>query len=134
MDQDTSPIDIDVAVVRPTTYFTQPGDVLTHPGLSPRFRRKILEHWEHDARLLSEAEAEGMGGGEESMLARVRNALRTLDQWEQEEVRALRPNRGPLRDRPIAVAIRDARTVIRAYPIAAGLFLLALGYFSGRRR
>jgi hypothetical protein len=38
----------------------------------------ILREWEQDARRLSTSESEGMGGGEESMLGRVEEAIQTL--------------------------------------------------------
>jgi len=75
----TSSIDIDAALANPSAYFSQPQDVLAYPGLSRELRLKLLRQWEEDARELAEAESEGMGGGEESMLGRVRQALRVLD-------------------------------------------------------
>jgi hypothetical protein len=83
MTQDTpggpSPIDIDAALANPSAYFAQPQDVLAYPGLSRELQLKLLRQWEQDARELAEAESEGMGGGEESMLGRVCQALRALD-------------------------------------------------------
>src|SRR5271165_6947031 len=73
--RDTSPIDIDAALANPSAYFAQPWEVLAHPGLSRELQLKLLNQWEQDARGLAEAESEGMGGGEESMLARVLHAL-----------------------------------------------------------
>ena len=74
----TSPIDIDSALANPSACFTQPQDVLAYPGLSRELQLKLLHQWEQDARGLAEAESEGMGGGEESMLGRVRQAIRAL--------------------------------------------------------
>ena len=71
-------IDIDAALANPTTFFAQPQDVVTHPRLTWALKWKLLRQWEQDARELVEAEGEGMGGGEESMLGRVRHAIRTL--------------------------------------------------------
>jgi hypothetical protein len=83
MTQDTpggpSPIDIDAALANPSAYFAQPQDVLAYPGLSRELQLKLLRQWEQDARELAEAESEGMGGGEESMLGRVCQARRALD-------------------------------------------------------
>jgi len=77
--RDTSAINIDAALANPSAYFAQPQDVLTHPDLSRELQLKLLRQWEQDARELAEAESEGMGGGEESMLGRVAQALRALD-------------------------------------------------------
>ena len=71
-------IDIDAALANPTTFFAQPQDVVAHPGLTWELKRKLLRQWEQDARELVEAEGEGMGGGEENMLGRVRQAIRAL--------------------------------------------------------
>src|SRR5271166_3016325 len=83
MAQDTpphpSPIDIDAALANPSAFFAQPRDVLAHAGLSRELQLKLLRQWEQDARELADAESEGMGGGEESMLGRVAQALRALD-------------------------------------------------------
>ncbi|HEY5091117.1 MAG TPA: hypothetical protein VIK30_14155, partial [Polyangia bacterium] len=75
----TSPVDIDAALANPSACFAQPQDVLASPGLSREVQLKLLRQWEQDARGLAEAESEGMGGGEESMLGRVRQAIRTFD-------------------------------------------------------
>jgi hypothetical protein len=74
-----SNIDISAALANPSAYFAQPRDVLAYPGMSNVLKLKLLHQWDHDARLLAEAEGEGMGGGEESMLGRVRQTLRQLE-------------------------------------------------------
>jgi hypothetical protein len=44
----------------------------------------LLRQWERDARGLAVAEEEGMSGGEESMLGRVRHAIQALGEDEAE--------------------------------------------------
>ena len=71
-------VDLQTMLRDPAAVFRRPSDVLNHPGLTRDERLAILEQWERDARELSVAEEEGMGGGEESFLARVRLALAQL--------------------------------------------------------
>jgi len=71
-------LDVAAAMLDPASAFAQPRDVLAHPGLTRDQRRALLEQWERDARNLAVAEEEGMGGGEESLLARVQHALAEL--------------------------------------------------------
>ena len=153
MTQDTpqgaSRIDIDAALANPSAYFTQPQDVLACPGLSRELQLKILRQWEEDARELAEAESEGMGGGEESMLGRVRQALRALD-LTQETVAGEAQAPIAAAARSVAGGVQNAasqvqhgasqiqsgvieiREVIRAQPITAALFMFAVGYLFGR--
>ncbi len=149
----TSPIDIDAALANPSACFARPKDVLTHPGLSRALQLKILTQWEHDARGLAEAESEGMGGGEESMLGRVRQAIRTLERAQAastsdpDEAQASIGRGG---EKSIAGGIQEAaaqvqhaasraqigvieiQEAIRAQPITAALIVFALGYLVGR--
>ena len=138
MTQDTpqgaSRIDIDAALANPSAYFTHPQDVLACPGLSRELQLKILRQWEQDARELAEAESEGMGGGEESMLGRVRQALRTLDLTQETvageaQIAARRVRHAALQ---IQGGVTEIREVIRAQPITAALFMFAVGYLFGR--
>jgi hypothetical protein len=76
MIQQTKTIDFTAALDSPTSFFAEPQDVVTHPKLSREQKLAILRRWEQDALRLSTSEAEGMGGGEESMLGRVETALR----------------------------------------------------------
>jgi hypothetical protein len=46
--------------------------------LSRRQKLDLLEQWERDARALAVADEEGMVGGNESMLRRVRRAIAAL--------------------------------------------------------
>ena len=74
----TRPIDMRKATNDPSSVFAEPGNVIDSPSLSHSQKLTILEHWEHQARLLAVAEEEGMTGGEESMLGRVRRAIAAL--------------------------------------------------------
>lgn len=150
----TSPLDIAAALANPSTYFAQPQDVLTYPGLSRELQLKLLRQWDQDARELAEAESEGMGGGEESMLGRVRQALRALERAQETSLNdtvagEARTSTGAAA-RSVADGVQETasrvhhaasrtqggvteiREVIRAQPITAALFMLALGYLFGR--
>lgn len=72
-------IDMQEALQSPATVFADPAEVVNHPGLTVEAKFKVLEQWERDARALAVAEEEGMAGGEETMLSRVRLAVRELD-------------------------------------------------------
>ncbi len=72
-------IDIKQAKSNPSKIFGRPTDVLTQPDLSRETKIEILRQWETDARLLSVAEDESMGGGEGSQLGAVVSALIALD-------------------------------------------------------
>jgi len=78
MSQRTS-FNLDEATANPAGVFEKPMDVVNHPALTVGAKFKVLEQWERDARALAIAENEGMTGGEESMLGRVRKAMRELD-------------------------------------------------------
>jgi hypothetical protein len=79
MAKSASKLDLAAALLDPASAFQQPRDVVTYPGLSREQRLALLEQWERDARALAVAEEEGMTGGEESLLARVQQALASLD-------------------------------------------------------
>ena len=151
MTQDTprgpSPLDIDAALANPSACFAQPQDVLVSPGLSRELQLKLLCQWEQDARELADAESEGMGGGEESMLGRVRQALRAFDRPQETTLNdteagepqasigaAARTAADGLQEAASRVqgGVAEIREVIRAQPITAALFLLTLGYLFGR--
>lgn len=70
--------DFEAALQNPAKCFETPQHVLDDPKLTVTQKRKLLEHWEQDARLLAVAEEEGMGGGEESMLHRVKRAMEAI--------------------------------------------------------
>jgi len=66
------------ALSDPRGVFNTPDDVLREAKLSREAKLLILHQWEHDARGLAVAEEEGMTGGEESLLSRVRRAIAAL--------------------------------------------------------
>jgi hypothetical protein len=154
--QSSRPLDIDAVLANPTAYFDSPQDVLNRPGMSVAFKLKVLRQWEHDARLLADAEGEGMTGGEESMLGRVRAAIRNLENDAGEKTAAdsggaIRASGGALKkgfdqlaEQVHRAAIRaeesvtEFRKFMRGQPITGALFVFGLGYlfsriFSGRR-
>jgi hypothetical protein len=71
-------LNVESAIQSPTTLFKEPMDVVNHPALTVDAKMKVLEQWERDARAVATAEDGEMTGGEESMLARVRRAMREL--------------------------------------------------------
>jgi hypothetical protein len=71
-------VDLATMLRDPAGVFRIPRDVLAHPDLTREQRVAILRQWERDARGLQVAEEEGMAGGEESLLGRVRGALAQL--------------------------------------------------------
>jgi hypothetical protein len=145
-----SPIDSDAVLANPSAYFNQPQDVLVHPDMSNAFKLKLLRQWELDARLLAEAEGEGMGGGEESRLGRVRQALRTLEARMEDAgagqaqasigvaARNVAGGLGEAANRAHHVAARtqehitEFRAFMRAQPITGALLIFAFGYLIGR--
>jgi hypothetical protein len=70
--------DLERALIDPAAAFAEPRNVLADRNLSRDTKLRLLQQWERDARELAVAEDEGMTGGEESMLGRVRHALRQL--------------------------------------------------------
>jgi len=111
----TTPVDIDSLLANPSAYFDQPGDILDS-SLSRTAQRKLLHQWDQDARLLAEAESEGMGGGEESMLSRVRRAILAFEE------------RGA-RARPRPTRPRQPSRV----PLAAAAMTFAVAFLLARR-
>ena len=73
-----SDLRLDIALKDPSRQFDQPDHVVDHPGLTDEEKRKILKQWEIDAKIMSTAESEGMSGGEESKLRRVKAAIKRL--------------------------------------------------------
>ena len=74
----TSPSDFDAALQDPQAFFAEPKEVTDCPQLSRKEKLAILLRWEQDALRLSASESEGMAGGEENMLGRVKQAILTL--------------------------------------------------------
>ena len=71
-------IDFKKAQLDPGSVFDTPEQVLRHEELNEAQRIEILRRWEYDASELEVAEEEGMGGGEETLLPRILQALQTL--------------------------------------------------------
>jgi hypothetical protein len=78
MDKTAAKIDLKKALLDPAGTFGQPDDIVRHPDLPRGTKIRLLKEWESGARELAVAEDEGMGGGEESMLNRVRKAIAAL--------------------------------------------------------
>jgi hypothetical protein len=78
MIQGTAQVDFEAALQDPTAFFSEPQDVLDRPELSRERKLAILRRWEQDALQLSVSESEGMVGGEENMLGRVKHALQRV--------------------------------------------------------
>jgi hypothetical protein len=71
--------DVDEAVKDPTQKFDTPMDVVDDSRLTKDEKRQILESWAQDAQLMSNAEAENMGGPGRPRLQEVKLALIELD-------------------------------------------------------
>ncbi|HEX3500373.1 MAG TPA: hypothetical protein VHT04_13720 [Stellaceae bacterium] len=78
MSKTAAKIDLEKALLDPAGTFTQPSDIVHHPDLLRSAKIRLLTEWERGARDLAVAEDEGMTGGEESMLNRVRQAIAAL--------------------------------------------------------
>ena len=74
----TAQVDFEAALQDPKAFFSEPRDVVDHPELSRERKLAILRRWEQDAVQLSVSESEGMVGGEENMLGRVKHALQRV--------------------------------------------------------
>jgi hypothetical protein len=70
--------DVDAAVIDPAECFAAPTDVLNDSRLTPAEKRRILESWALDARLISQAEDENMRGTDRPGLRDVKLALLEL--------------------------------------------------------
>jgi hypothetical protein len=78
MDKTATTIDLKKALLDPAGCFNQPDDIVRHPDLARGTKIRLLTEWERGARELAVADDEGMTGGEESMLNRVRRAIAAL--------------------------------------------------------
>jgi hypothetical protein len=76
----TSQIDVEAALRDPQAFFVEPQGVADYPQLSREEKLAILLRWEQDALRLSASESEGMAGGEENMLGRVKRAIQTVQE------------------------------------------------------
>lgn len=70
---------VEAAIADPTKAFKSPMAVVDDPALDEDEKRAILSSWAKDAELLSTAQSENMGGGEEAHLRDVKLALAHLD-------------------------------------------------------
>ena len=71
----TEKLDVDAAVINPAECFAAPIEVLSDLQLTPDDKRRILESWALDERLISQAEAENMHGPDRMRLQEVELAL-----------------------------------------------------------
>lgn len=71
-------MDIEQAMLDPTSVFSCPDAVCDAPALSREQKIAILRRWEYDARELEVAEEENMAGGPPDMLDQVLAALHRL--------------------------------------------------------
>jgi len=78
-------VNFEAALQDPAKCFETPQHVLDDPKLTITQKHKLLKQWEQDARLLAVAEEEGMNGGEESMLHRVKRAMDAIGASEGEK-------------------------------------------------
>ncbi len=85
MDETAAKIDLAKALLDPAGTFAQPDDIVRNRELPRSAKIRLLEEWERAARELAVAEDEGMTGGEESMLNRVRQAIAALGASEEAE-------------------------------------------------
>jgi hypothetical protein len=65
--------------IDPAEKYESPHAVLVDSSLSREQKRRVLEAWRQDAELISQAEAENMGGGKQPRLREVKLALSELD-------------------------------------------------------
>jgi hypothetical protein len=77
--KEVKPVNMKTAILDPAAVFNEPEEIVEHPELSTDQKLQLLRQWERDALNLSVAEGEGMAGGEESRLRRVRHAIDALD-------------------------------------------------------
>jgi len=78
MESGMAEIDKNEALVNPSKEFEKPKDVVESRKLSRDEKKKALEQWEIDARLMQVASEEGMTGGEPNRLGDVKKAQKDL--------------------------------------------------------
>jgi hypothetical protein len=73
-------IDIQKAMLDPTSVFAHPHDVVNHPGLTREQKIEILRRWAYDAKELETATDENMNSSAttEDHLAAILHALQEL--------------------------------------------------------
>jgi len=72
-------MDIEKAILNPSSVFSHPEDILCEQSLTREQKIKILRQWEYDARELLVAEEENMGGGPPHMLGEILRAFHSLN-------------------------------------------------------
>jgi hypothetical protein len=75
---ETGAASLEEKIKDPAARFDSPAAVLIDPALTEKQKEEVLTSWVKDAKLLSEAENENMGGGEPSRLREATIALETL--------------------------------------------------------
>jgi hypothetical protein len=70
---------VESALHDPSSVYANPMAVVEDDDLGPADKKRILDTWHTDALLLSEAEAENMGGGERAHVREVMLALAELE-------------------------------------------------------
>lgn len=70
--------DLEATVRDPEDHYAAPMDVLKDTRLTDAEKQRVLESWELDAQLLSQAESENMHGDERPRLREVKLALLAL--------------------------------------------------------
>lgn len=66
------------ALRTPSEIYRHPGAVVKDSSLNDKQKLEILQHWEAEAVQLQESEGEGFSGGERSLLAEIKRAMREL--------------------------------------------------------
>ena len=72
-------MDLNKALLDPSSVFSHPREVLEKRGLSRQEKIEVLRRWEYDERDLEVAAEENMAGGPPSLLADILEALHRLD-------------------------------------------------------
>lgn len=67
------------ALLDPAAVYGTPEAVLRDDSLSTEHKLEVLRHWEAEAVHLQESEAEGLVGGEASLLDQVKAAIASLE-------------------------------------------------------
>jgi hypothetical protein len=71
-------LDLEQAMLDPSSVFSSPEEVLGHSALSREQKIEILRRWEYDESEIAVAEEEGMPDGRPLMLRRILLALTEL--------------------------------------------------------
>lgn len=79
---------IETIIKDPAKHFAGPEDVLADASLDVGQKRRVLESWAQDAKLIAVAEDENMGGDDRPGLQEVKLALLELEK--RERARAVR--------------------------------------------